>query len=328
MANLKTILNVNSVIEIGCFGKLPVYEEFIRHNSDGPEVHFLEKWLQEGVNLLKSSEKESWDEYYSDIPKYHFMLQLKDHKRLLLGIVMQSKDKGGREYPFVIFLSINHRRFNYNHIFLPVIFASVLSKARRLMSYGWEDRNVDRFVTQVEQLSAALPEDPKISQKAFVEYLASETNESFWTSLFGSFTDQRKYLVYQNLRQILLPLRQRNIQKFSLGLKFPLNSENDREAYEVTFWLYLTGRMLGRSIHSPFMFWSRESQGGYQGMLLFLQPPMPDSFLYLVHPELEDEKLCVLHRDGVAKPETLEPDLRKLMDSPGMTLAEVLKIIE
>lgn len=328
MANLKTILNVNSVIEIGCFGKLPVYEEFIRHNADGPEVHFLEKWLQEGVNLLKSGNREGWNDYYNSIPKYYFMLQLKDHKRLLLGVVMQSKDKGGREYPFVIFLSINHRRFNYHLIFLPVIFASVLAKASKLISGDWKNENVDRFVTQVDQLSAALPAEPKTSQQAFVDYLARETNESFWSSLFGSFSDPRKYLVYQNLRQILLPLRQRNIQKFSMGLKFPLISENDPDAFEVTFWLYVTGKMLGRSIGSPFMFWNRESQNGHEGMLLFLQPPMPDSFLYLVRPDLEDEKLCVLHRDGVAKPEDLDPAFRKLMDSPKLTLAEILKTIE
>lgn len=327
---------LKSPFEIGCLGKLPLYEEFIRYHADAPEVDFLDSWLREGINLWNSREGEVFDQNYDETPPYFFFLHLKNSKRMLLGVFILSRDKGGRKNPFTIFILINHKKFNYNQIYLPIIFSPFLKSAAELAQHGWKDKDINQFLKQVDMLNSRIPENPKKYQDSFISYLDTNTNLTFWSSLYGSFEDSRRNLVWQNLIQILLPLRQLKIQKFSLGLKFPLDSKNESDAFEIPFWLYLAGRLYGSSITTPILFWNRQPENSQAGMFLFLQPPTPENFLYLVNPDLEDEKLCVLDRDGANQQESLQGSLNKLsgdlqstlhklITSPEITLREILQ---
>ena len=69
---------LKSPFEIGCLGKLPLYEEFIRYHADAPEVNFLDSWLREGINLWNSKEGEVFDQNYDQTPPYFFFLHLKN----------------------------------------------------------------------------------------------------------------------------------------------------------------------------------------------------------------------------------------------------------
>ena len=39
--------------EVGCFGKLPIYADFIRYNASGPEIQEMDQWFQEGIHSAK-----------------------------------------------------------------------------------------------------------------------------------------------------------------------------------------------------------------------------------------------------------------------------------
>ncbi len=317
----------NSTFEIGCFGKLPICDEFIRYNADMQELSFLDQWLQEGMNQFKSHNDKMWDTYYSEIPPYYFLLHLKGSRRYFLGLFVSSQDKGGRRYPFIVFVSINFRKFNYNLIFVPLIFGSFLRAAESLVLNGWKNSDKDQFLRQVKDLNLQLPSDPKNYQDALINYFNTKTNKDLWVSLFGTFEDPRKHLVFQNLVQALMPLRQRNIQKFSLGLMFPIASHDGIEAYNISFWLYFVGRLLGRALTSPVLFWNKETVHFGPRMLLFLQPPVPDSFSYLIKADSEDERLCVLDRDGEVRPENLNQYLWSLIDKPDLSLYDLGNLI-
>ncbi|MFQ5650924.1 MAG: type VI secretion system-associated protein TagF [bacterium] len=316
-----------ATFELGYFGKLPIYEEFLRHNAEWDEVRFIEQWLHQGIHTGELGNKEAWELSYQRAPAYNFLLRLKGNRRFLVGTFVFSRDRGGREYPFAIFLTVDHKKFNMHQIFMPIIFTNFLEKAAGLANDGWRECERQELLTRFQELGEQIPARPQTYQDKFLTFLNSRTTCEFWHALFGSFEDTRKYLVYQNLRQILLPLRQRKVQKFSLGLRFPLVQQDDREAFEITFWLYLAARLAGDPLSAPLLFWNID-RAHPAAMLLFLQPPMPESVKYLLQPESEDERLCVLDRDGKVHPEGLTSTVRNLMDAPNLKLVEWLRAIE
>ncbi|MGH9363063.1 MAG: type VI secretion system-associated protein TagF, partial [Thermoanaerobaculia bacterium] len=45
----------------GCFGKLPIFADFIRHNAGGREAGQFDRWLQEGMALSQQVLGRDWE---------------------------------------------------------------------------------------------------------------------------------------------------------------------------------------------------------------------------------------------------------------------------
>ena len=44
-----------SATPAGCYGKLPIFADFIRHNYRTPEVEQLDQWFQEGIYFARAA---------------------------------------------------------------------------------------------------------------------------------------------------------------------------------------------------------------------------------------------------------------------------------
>ncbi|MCE9637035.1 MAG: type VI secretion system-associated protein TagF [Planctomycetes bacterium] len=84
---------------IGCFGKLPVYGDFLSSGADSPEAEAFVTWLQEGAAA-------------SVVPSFapdqvlQMLWQPVGARRTLAALLWPSQDAAGRRFPFAIFTSL------------------------------------------------------------------------------------------------------------------------------------------------------------------------------------------------------------------------------
>lgn len=84
-------------IGIGVFGKIPSYPEFVRIGSAGPTDKAFERWLQMANDQLARA-----DVKLSSTP-IGFAFRDEKADSLLIGVVVGSRDKVGRNFPLAVY---------------------------------------------------------------------------------------------------------------------------------------------------------------------------------------------------------------------------------
>ncbi|MBI3560584.1 MAG: type VI secretion system-associated protein TagF [Gammaproteobacteria bacterium] len=96
-----------SVAQVGVFGKLPMYGDFIQRNLPSGFVAAWDEWLQHFVAGTKEQMGEAWLDIYLTSPIWRFVLSpgvIDKHN--WAGILMPSVDHVGRYYPFSVLLRL------------------------------------------------------------------------------------------------------------------------------------------------------------------------------------------------------------------------------
>jgi type VI secretion system ImpM family protein len=89
---------------VSCYGKLPVYKDFLRSNLAGREAQAFKQWLDKGVSHY-------WGERdgYRGVTIYPhgFLLRYPGTARYVIGYLWGSHDEGGlRSFPFSLFIAV------------------------------------------------------------------------------------------------------------------------------------------------------------------------------------------------------------------------------
>lgn len=316
------------VIKPSYLGKLPFYEEFLRCNAGGALVQAFETWLQAGLAGARGFYRQHWDRAFRSLPAYHFGFSSEASPDLLLGIITPSQDKTRRNYPFTIFVKLTQ----FHAAGLPFREAPLrcegLLAGMRLLQQAIRQINDPRELQGHFEAQEWQPDaDPETTARRYRNFIEQTTLDNFWINLWGDADDPRKYLVFHNLSNIILPFRHEQNARLSMGLKFPLSNKREQNLLEICFWLDVAERFRGRNLSAPVMFWDEDQQTRSPGLLLFFQPPPPGSFLFLAAPAIEHERLCVLDRDGSAHLDDVPQALRAVLDSPQMMLSELLEAV-
>jgi type VI secretion system protein ImpM len=312
-----------------CFGKLPSFGDFIRHNAASREVLAFDEWIHQGLYYSRAHFGASWDQAFAAAPQYHFLFYPENADRFLVGLMQPSRDKSLRSYPFVVSLLIDRRRIaeGRSHL-LPITLSQFLVGSRQLVSRALNGMDAREIADQTQSLSFAALDQVASESVYRTEFLEKVGLERFWQNLFGSFNDPRKYLILNNLGETLQPFKSRGLHRLTLGLRFPLSSDPSSATYEVCFWVQLCLTILGAPAVTPILFWAghQDTHPGY--LFLFFRQPSPRNYLQLLQPDIDSETICAVDKDGRDKLTTLSSspsnNYRTLLDSGGQSLSQFL----
>ena len=313
-----------------CFGKLPSFGDFVRHNAASREVLAFDEWIHQGLYFARTQLGPKWDQTFAAAPQYHFLFIPENAERYLAGVMQASHDKSLRRYPFLVSLLLDRRRFtNGEAHLLPVALSDFFAGGRRFVDRAMNGIEAREIADQT--LALNVPDlNHLVSTSAFKsEFLDRVTLSGFLTRLFDSFDNPRKYLVFKNLADVLPPFRSRSLLRLNLGLRFPLSADDGATSYEVCFWVYMCQAFLGATSFTPILFWTRPQSEKSGHLFLFFRQPSSKNFLQLLKPEAESETVCVVDRDGGDRianiSQTLPHPYRSLLESGDSTLGQFLQ---
>ncbi len=112
----------------GYYGKLPISPEFLRLHASGPEIRWLDEWLQRGTLYAKSQEGVRWEARIAEAGIYCFFYMPAYEGRVVSGALIASHDKAGRAFPFLSFALVDRDLFETSPWLIPVATARFLGE--------------------------------------------------------------------------------------------------------------------------------------------------------------------------------------------------------
>jgi type VI secretion system protein ImpM len=307
------------------FGKLPNFGDFIRYNAGGVEIRFFEHWIEEGLYFFQKQYNQDWEAIYEASPPYRFVFSPEDSGRVLIGTLRASRDKSGRHYPFVISFKLEKNDQDRDFIpLLPEIYSRFFDRAFQLLDMCLYESAVQNVAALTRGLESTLPSQISVYLEEFEKYLSVTNLGTFWNTVLGRADDPRRFLVFKNISDILLPLRVIQPERLSLGLRFPLGSETARIGTTICVWIRICMQLLGRPGLFLTYFWGRGSQREDYFLYLFFKNPSFKNFSQLIRPESQMDSMCKLEEEGIDKIATAAQNLGPEIETALMNNETVL----
>lgn len=314
-------------IQVGYYGKVPAYGDFIRYRAGGKEIQHLDQWLQEGLNAASTSLGGGWKEECRRGPTYRFVFHPDGGEESVVGVCAPSEDRSGRVYPFVVFGAVDRGVFPVRPAMMPIAFSEFLEQAEGVAGRTGAYSDQDELVSDVEALYGSIPRDYELYRNNYLSVLEQQSCQGFWSELSGAGGRDRTYALFRNLVEWMRPFRDTDLGLPRSGLKYPLMPRAADIEWQVVFWAELTCELVGHPACTPTLFWSLDADAR-PGLFLFFRQPSPRSYVHLVRPDMESDSVWDLAIDDVAYGEDAHDELlaeyNACLDDPSMSLAELL----
>lgn len=314
---------------LGYYGKLPLSFEFIRYNAAGIEIEELDQWLREGMQYSKSQLSASWSADFSQSDTWNFLYVPRVGSRFVCGVWMPSRDKAGREFPFLVYVLTPSSSFPGSKWFSPLEFGAFFVQSRQALKDIERESDVNIVRQRLGALTTPVLGDTLSAERFYREKIQRTTAREFWTEMVGDFDHPKKYCIDHSLSVSLAPLRHQPSQQLAWGLKFPLFRQTHEESYDLPFWSDFMSGLAGSRREPALLLWNRTPAKVEPCFLVGFGGPATRMMLFLVHPDREDEAWLDLscdkaqeHQDLVAH---LEPRRKELIDQPDLSLELLIR---
>lgn len=299
----------------GCYGKVPIHGDFIRHNVTGTEIDQLDQWLQAGILSSRQALGAGWDASFDASKPQRFIYRPFTGGRAIAGVIAASKDKPGRRFPFLIFTPLDAKLAPGDGTVLPSALDPFFEAAETAILTGWQGKDLKGYLAHIDAL--ALPSDLDAGRKAILHLVAEGTNQSLWSALFGSPADFRKYILINNLVETMRPA---SIPKYAL--RIPRVSAGP----EVSFWLEMCRKLCRRDQLPTLSLWGPGRGEEPGGLTIVLDDLQSKYFLPLWWPERANNLLFPL-ADGSttdARAQQARSRYAALLDDGTLRLASLM----
>jgi type VI secretion system protein ImpM len=315
-------------LSLGCYGKLPLSPEFIRYNANGLEVQALDQWFQAGIHQAKSRIGSSWSTEYLQSGPWNFLFAPEGGSHFLMGVLMPSKDRAGREFPLFLFLRLPVAPLK-SRIWLAPLGADVfLRHANQQAHREWHGMELPQFRDSLDAWTIPSLDEILSAEQVYEEYLRTQTMEGFWKDLLGNFHHPVKYFLDEALRMCLEPIRKQHSKGLAWSLKFPLLESSETETFDLPYWLDLSARLMGSADVPLHLLWHRGPSKVRSCLMATFGKPLPSLVMYLIRQgqadkacyDLAPESLC----EDDARLKSINPTRREVLDNGCISLDRFL----
>jgi type VI secretion system ImpM family protein len=298
-------LDVASRFPAMCFGKLPAFGDFVRHNAGGRDPLAFDQWLQQGLYHARVQLGYAWENSFRRAPSYRFLFSPENSEGFLLGLLQPSHDRGQRCFPFTVALRLDRRYPTELLPLAPVVFDDFLAGATRLARDA-SAMTLHQISAATEQLDAETIRDYRGVAAAHLTRLGAtrvaDLRERLWKG-----DAERVFLLFKNLLEVLAPFRGRNLARLALGLRFPIAADAAHAGDDVSLWTEAALRLMSATGARPFLFWTAPTAlevapapASAASLFLFLRQPTARSVMHFLRPDLTSDFICAVDTDGVS----------------------------
>jgi type VI secretion system protein ImpM len=303
-------------MSVGCYGKLPIHGDFIRFNVGAAEISVLDRWFQEGLFTGQKALGGLFSDVFDRAPASRFIFNMHSIGRVVAGVMMPSCDKTGRQFPFLIITGAPLKDFGAEVALLPGIFESFFERAYAVMK-DWIGKDLKTFNGKVEQLGFTL--DPRSEARRVAEICSRLKVQTLFTDTFGSAADVRKYMLVQNLVDVIKP---------NLAPKFAVRFPNTPGSAEAACWLEALQKLMNKHGLPTMTVWNYTHNETPAHLTVLFEELHAKYLLPLLNPERDSDVVYKLGKFGAGDDAKLAIAQKKygaLCDSATLTVPELIR---
>jgi type VI secretion system protein ImpM len=269
--------------QVGCFGKLPIYDEFIRHNVNARSVLELDEWVQQGYFHHSKSLQTTADQLGLQNYTYHFVFTGSgESPSSVIGAMMGSHDKCGRQYPFVLFKMLPNQYTESLSSSLPCAYQAFFDNAINLCSTDWSLQPINMLKKRVDALNVMKePISRAYLMESEIIALDAIRRDDFWREMLGDDAKDKAPVYIEVMKDLLATVVRKLPLRTSWGIEIPLPA-NERTHVHVSFWVRVAETMLGCRGWRPHYIWGDVNDPVNQSLYLFFRPVTPIFFSHLL----------------------------------------------
>src|SRR5205823_6094705 len=106
-------------LQVGFYGKLPQFGDFMQYRATHEGVRALDEWFQSGLLSIHKAGGDALADY-PELPPVQFLFHAPEGGSCLIGAFRTSEDQSGRRYPFAVFGVLECEKEVRAHALLPV----------------------------------------------------------------------------------------------------------------------------------------------------------------------------------------------------------------
>jgi len=307
--------------ECGYYGKLPISPEFLRLHAAGPELRWLDDWLQRGILYAESVEGSQWPAVVAQSELCSFMY-VPSSDRIVCGVLFPSQDKAGRFFPFLAFVLLEGNALTRTPWLVPIMASNFLDHMHTLLVELRKNCNWEEFRQNMAEPRTRLSDLPS-AKDAFDRFLHEMKAGAWWTAVYGSFDDKRKYRIAETICEVVQELKPQIAKRFSGGLCFPVTNTTLTPQCDVSFWLAACLQSLisdHEQALSLLCFWKPGSPTTRSPALISIGPGSPNMLRFVVSPQAQDDAWVLIGENGDRVDETV----KAILDDADLSLAGLL----
>lgn len=272
---------------LGCFGKMPIHADFIRHGVRAREVIGLESWVQEGVGLLSRRQPRDGHGGAESFACHHLVMNGGEQERTLVGTLSASRDRSGRSYPFVMFCLADEPLFRDMQAAVPIAFDHFFHDTAEISAAPWSQEPLKLLIDRIDGIASR---DTSLNRRRILErqiqMLGDIPMGVFWSQTFAG-TRAHRIGLFEALFSALRSAARRGPARVTWGLRFPLPQGRHLFA-AVVFWVQMVEAILEERHWRAHYFWNAGGPGQAPSLTLFFRPLAASLFLWLL-PNNTDE---------------------------------------
>ncbi len=314
-----------SVDTFGCFGKLPVSREFLVEGSRVLSESRFDRWVGEGIGLSKARLGPRYDEKVMSFPVWRFLWTGGTGTSLLAGAMKPSLDGAGRRHPMSAYLVTEARGAAAAGPLKPVLYEPAVEQASGLIA-GAAAANTPPEVLELVRKAPPPRIDRAAAESACRAFASGRKISEFFDECLGDPGSPLRYQVMQAFAETVDHFRSRNPKDIRVGLRCPVTAGNGEQgAMEAAFWVDMIARRMKKQLDGYNVFRSCPAEGSAADLLFFFAEPSGTQWIMLIDRDVDIESVSCLDRpyggDPVAR---MEPQLKRLMESPDAVLGDLL----
>ncbi|HDR47182.1 MAG TPA: type VI secretion system-associated protein TagF, partial [Geoalkalibacter subterraneus] len=138
----------------GCFGKMPIHPDFIRHGVRAREVVAFENWVQEGVGLVSRQSQGDERNPLTSFPRHHLVMTGGEQERTLGATLTASRDRSGRAYPFVLFRLADEPLLIEMQAAAPLVFEEFYQCSNEILDAPWRQEPLALLLDRIDGMTS------------------------------------------------------------------------------------------------------------------------------------------------------------------------------
>ena len=249
-------------LPLGCFGKLPCYEDFLRGSVVFPTSQVLQDWILGGREALGLESEEVETARPRETLCRRFLYAPPGSAELLAGVIRPSTDRGGhRSFPFTVYVHFPRRLYGRSYPLLPLGLAAVWDA----LDDAWDSlANVATRAAFEEVVGSTLIPAPTSIAEAQATYQALR-QENAGRMFQGE--DARLGSLRRNMPAVLRQLRKGGD---GVRLELPVSSSRTEACSDVAFWMDLLNHQFMFRRFEPSVFLeTRNEEKNYRVLFVF-----------------------------------------------------------
>ncbi len=297
----------------GYFGKLPVFNDFIKYNAGNNEILVLDKWLQEGIILAKQKLKSVWKTVYKNSLPLRFFYPFAGIDKFISGIIFPGSDKSDRDFPFIIFFIFKKDIIdNVPFYLLPLQFNNELNSFESIYNEVNVNTSLENLNEHINRLSSSFPEETLIEKyQIFIDDL---TQSDFWERIF----DLNKEKKYRLINNIFHP----DIKNSRVALRLNFYSDDRDNVFDICFLLNILA-VSKNEFFLPAIFWTKDIDNN-NCLYIFPSKPNPSNYLDIIFSSEDSDRMFKLEEES---PREDFSSIKALLNNKEGKLKELLQIL-